>query len=93
MKKLISATAVCALAIGLVAAPGALGVKSPKLVSGTVSVGVTPIPLSVFYSEGGPTDLVRFAFCKKRSVLEEAGRRLTAYWPARKKPHSSTGSP
>ena len=45
MKKLISATAVCALAIGLVAAPGALGVKSPKLVSGTVSVGVSPVPL------------------------------------------------
>ena len=45
MKKLIGATAVCALAIGLVAAPGALGVKSPKLVSGTVSVGVTPVPL------------------------------------------------
>jgi hypothetical protein len=45
MKKLISATAVCALAIGLVAVPGALGVKSPKLVSGTVSVGVTPSPL------------------------------------------------
>ena len=45
MKKLISATAVCALAIGLVAVPSASGVKSPKLVSGTVSVGVTPIPL------------------------------------------------
>jgi hypothetical protein len=45
MKKLICATAVCALATGLVAAPGALGVKSPKLVGGGVSVGVTPIPL------------------------------------------------
>jgi hypothetical protein len=45
MKKLISAAVVCAMAIGLVAVPGALGVKSPKLVSGTVSVGVTPIPV------------------------------------------------
>jgi hypothetical protein len=45
MKKLISATAVCALAIGLVAAPNALGVKGPKLVSGSVSVAVVPIPL------------------------------------------------
>jgi hypothetical protein len=45
MKKLISAIAVCALAIGLIAVPGALGVKSTKLVSGTVSVGVTPVPL------------------------------------------------
>ena len=45
MKRLISATAVCALAIGLVAVPGASGVKSPKLVSGTVSVGVSPVPL------------------------------------------------
>jgi hypothetical protein len=45
MKKLISAGVVCAVAVGLVAVPGALGVKSPKLVSGTVSVGVSPIPL------------------------------------------------
>jgi hypothetical protein len=44
MKKLVGATAVCALAIGLVAAPAA-GVKSPKLVSGSVEVGVEPSPL------------------------------------------------
>jgi hypothetical protein len=42
MKKLISACAVCAVAVGLVAAPGALGVKSAKQVGGTVTVGVTP---------------------------------------------------
>jgi hypothetical protein len=42
MRKLIGATAVCALAIGLVAVPGALGVKSAKQVGGTVSVFVTP---------------------------------------------------
>jgi hypothetical protein len=42
MKKLISACAVCAVAVGLVAVPGALGVKSAKQVGGTVSVSVTP---------------------------------------------------
>jgi hypothetical protein len=42
MKKLISACAVCAVAVGVVAAPSALGVKSAKQVGGTVSVNVTP---------------------------------------------------
>jgi len=48
MKKLVGATAACALAIGLVVAPG-VGAKSgngnghtPKQVPGTVSVAVTP---------------------------------------------------
>ena len=45
MKKLISAAVVCGLAIGLVAVPSALGVKSPKLVRGAVSVGVSSSPL------------------------------------------------
>jgi hypothetical protein len=42
MKKLISACAVCAVAVGLVAVPNALGVKSAKQVGGTVSVNVAP---------------------------------------------------
>ncbi len=42
MKKLISASAVCAVAVGLVAVPSALGVKSAKQVGGTVSVSGTP---------------------------------------------------
>ncbi len=42
MKKLISASAVCAVAVGLVAVPSALGVKSAKQVGGAVSVSVTP---------------------------------------------------
>jgi len=51
----------------------------------TREAGITPIPLSVFYGEGGPTDLVRFAFCKRTSVLEEAGKRLKAHFsPARR---------
>jgi N-succinyldiaminopimelate aminotransferase len=48
----------------------------------TREAGITPIPLSVFYSEGGPADLVRFAFCKKHAVLEDAGKRLNAYFAA-----------
>jgi aspartate/methionine/tyrosine aminotransferase len=48
----------------------------------TREAGITPIPLSVFYGPGGPTDLVRFAFCKKVSVLEEAGLRLKKYFSA-----------
>jgi hypothetical protein len=42
MKKLITACAVCAVAVGLVVVPNALGVKSAKQVGGTVSVFVTP---------------------------------------------------
>lgn len=42
MRKLLGASAMCALAIGLVVAPGAGAVKAPKQVSGTVSVAVTP---------------------------------------------------
>jgi hypothetical protein len=42
MKKLISAGAICAVAVAVVAVPSALGVKSPKQVGGTVSVNVTP---------------------------------------------------
>jgi hypothetical protein len=36
----------------------------------------------VFYGENAPTDLVRFAFCKKREVIEESARRLSAHLPA-----------
>lgn len=42
MRKLINAGAVCAVAVGLVAVPNALGVKSAKQVGGTVSVSTTP---------------------------------------------------
>ena len=39
---------------------------------------VAAIPLSVFFSGEAPDKLVRFAFCKQRSVLEEAVGRLKA---------------
>ena len=42
MKKLLGAAAVCALTVGLVAAPGASAVKSTKQVTGTVTVSATP---------------------------------------------------
>jgi aspartate/methionine/tyrosine aminotransferase len=46
----------------------------------TREAGVGPIPISAFFGEDSPTDLVRFAFCKKKSVLDEAGRRLEDYF-------------
>ncbi|HEY7613471.1 MAG TPA: aminotransferase class I/II-fold pyridoxal phosphate-dependent enzyme [Gemmatimonadales bacterium] len=39
-------------------------------------VGVTPVPGSSFFREGGGRTLVRFVFCKTEDVLEEAARRL-----------------
>jgi aspartate/methionine/tyrosine aminotransferase len=48
----------------------------------TREAGVAPIPLSAFFGRDAPIDHVRFAFCKKREVLEEAGRRLNSYFAA-----------
>ncbi|HEY2069451.1 MAG TPA: aminotransferase [Rhizomicrobium sp.] len=42
--------------------------------------GVALIPLSVFFTGGKPDNLVRFAFCKKRSVIAEAVERLRTYF-------------
>lgn len=42
--------------------------------------GVAAIPLSVFYSGEAPQSLVRFAFCKKMQVLQEAVTRLKKSW-------------
>ena len=44
--------------------------------------GVALIPLSPFFADGKPDSLVRFAFCKKRAVLEEALKRLEKYFHA-----------
>jgi len=46
----------------------------------TREAGVSPIPLSAFFGTDAPTDHVRFAFCKKRETLEEAGKRLKTYF-------------
>jgi N-succinyldiaminopimelate aminotransferase len=50
----------------------------------TREAGVTAIPLSAFFGAGGPTDHVRFAFCKKQATLEEAGQRLKSHFAAAK---------
>ena len=39
-------------------------------------VGVTPVPGSSFFREGGGRSLVRFVFCKTEDVLAEAATRL-----------------
>ena len=46
--------------------------------------GVALIPLSVFYKDGKPGNLVRFAFCKKREVIEESIHRLARYFDKKK---------
>ena len=42
--------------------------------------GVALIPLSFFFANGKPDHLVRFAFCKKRAVIEEAIGRLEKHF-------------
>jgi N-succinyldiaminopimelate aminotransferase len=44
--------------------------------------GVALIPLSAFFENGEPGHLVRFAFCKKRELLDQALERLEKYLPA-----------
>ncbi|HWA89966.1 MAG TPA: aminotransferase [Rhizomicrobium sp.] len=41
--------------------------------------GVALIPLSPFFADGKPGNLVRFAFCKKRAVIEDALTRLRSH--------------
>jgi aspartate/methionine/tyrosine aminotransferase len=44
--------------------------------------GVALIPLSVFFTGNKPDNLVRFAFCKKREVIDAALVRLALYFKA-----------
>lgn len=46
----------------------------------TEQARVAAIPLSVFFSGDAPQNLVRFAFCKQRAVLEDAVSRLTTHF-------------
>ncbi|MEM6382590.1 MAG: aminotransferase [Pseudomonadota bacterium] len=48
----------------------------------TVEAGVTTVPMSAFYQENAPDHLLRFCFCKRDEVLDEAVSRLEA-WQAR----------
>ena len=45
--------------------------------------GVAAIPLSAFYDQAPPRSLVRFAFCKREAVLDEALARLRGVLPGR----------
>ncbi len=45
--------------------------------------GVALIPLSVFFSGAKPDNFVRFAFCKRRAVIEDALARLQTYFANR----------
>ncbi len=44
--------------------------------------GVALVPLSPFFGADAPDHLVRFAFCKKAEVIEEALKRLERYFAA-----------
>lgn len=46
----------------------------------TREAGVALIPLSPFFTSGNPNHFVRFAFCKKRAVIEEAVKRLEMHF-------------
>jgi N-succinyldiaminopimelate aminotransferase len=48
----------------------------------TEAAGVAAIPLSAFYVGAAPRHHVRFAFCKRVAVLDEAIARLTRYFYA-----------
>lgn len=43
----------------------------------TTEIGVAAVPVSAFYQENGPDHFVRFCFCKKYEVLDEALKRLS----------------
>lgn len=49
----------------------------------TAEAGVAAIPVSAFYVGDAPRHYVRFAFCKEKSVLREALRRLEGWIAAR----------
>lgn len=49
----------------------------------TVEAGVTAVPAGAFFASTGTEHLVRFAFCKRREVLDEALARLEALFKKR----------
>jgi len=46
----------------------------------TTEAGVTAMPISAFYREGGPDSFIRFCFAKQDGVLDEASARLKAHF-------------
>ncbi|MBV9331212.1 MAG: aminotransferase [Alphaproteobacteria bacterium] len=51
----------------------------------TREAGVAAIPLSIFFARGKPDHLVRFAFCKRREMIEDALARLSKHLPRSRK--------
>lgn len=45
----------------------------------TVEAGVTTVPMSAFYKGAAPNHLLRFCFCKRDEVLDDAVARLKAW--------------
>ncbi|MGH7104723.1 MAG: aminotransferase [Acetobacteraceae bacterium] len=48
----------------------------------TERAGVAAIPVSAFYVSDAPAQFVRFAFCKRAGLLDEAVRRLASHFEA-----------
>ena len=49
----------------------------------TIDAGVTAIPVSAFYAGAEPGRCVRFCFCKRDEMLDEAAARLAAHFSGR----------
>lgn len=45
----------------------------------TKNAGLAAVPVSAFYIKNPPSNFVRFCFCKKKEILEEALKRLEKY--------------
>jgi hypothetical protein len=65
MRKVLCAFALCAVAVGLVAVPSAIGVKSTKQVFGTVSVTVTPNPVPATTTVTASGNVASNSSCRK----------------------------
>jgi len=72
MTKLISAGAVCAVAVGLVAVPSALGVKSTKQVATSVTVSVTPTTATTGSAVKASGNVSSNSSCQKSRTVELA---------------------
>lgn len=49
----------------------------------TIEAGVAAIPVAAFYRDAGPEGFVRFCFCKRDAILDEAVSRLTQHFRGR----------
>jgi hypothetical protein len=70
MKRVISAAAVCAVAVGLVAVPSAIGVKSAKQVNSATTVNVTPTTVAANGAAVGSGNVSSNSSCRKDRTVE-----------------------